>query len=522
MGRPIRDTPTVVPFLRGNSLSVRWSFRGLKYRTPALAKGVDRAHMAKNGYVKNTHPEHLTINTDIAAAVDRLEQATKILLNAGDVTEQRINAEYTRLNKEAVATAATERRIEDQQAMQRRVLLKGHRAVTLPDLEEEIETLEAQLLAKKQQRDNLKKQLGMYDDDSFVRFLEMFATRKGITTMEASTSRSHASFIETLKRFDANVRIQDVDDNWILAFQDWLIVTPSVKPIYSSFKDGKRQKGDLLYYKTGNTLKNNSIETYIIKVQSCLKYYQSRPELLPAGCVINDNWKRYESDLLSKDDNVVALEENELLDLFHFKDFKMQEQERAVDILLFLCATSLRKSDLKKVIPSSIKNGRINLIAQKTRKHSIKVTIPLNPISSAILKKYGNDMNKCKMATQRINQRIREVLNHNDGKTFPTLQIIEKVTNYSGKEDVGGEQTRASLIGSHSGRRTFINICLDYNVPVNKIIGMTGHTNVNTLMVYANKRKDVQKHMVNMFQLPAYEEQDYSAPLMLVAAQETD
>lgn len=522
MARPLADTATIVPFLRGNSLSVRWSFRGLKYRTPALAKGVGAHQIAKNGYVKNNHDEHLTINTDIAAAVDRLGQATKILLNGGDVTEQRINQEYTRLTKEAVAAVATELRVEDQQAMQRRVLLKGHRAVTLPDLEAEIEALEAQLVAKKKQRDNLKKSLGMYDDDSFVRFLELFGVRKGITTMEASTSRSHASFIETLKRFDADVKIQDIDDNWILAFQDWLIVTPSVKPIYSSFKDGKRQKGDLLYYKTGNTLKNNSIETYIVKVQSCLKYYQSRPELLPAGCVINDNWKRYESDLMGKNDNVVALEENELLDLFHFRDFKMQEQERAIDILLFLCATSLRKSDLKKVIPSSIKNGKINLIAQKTKKYSIKVSIPLNPISTAILKKYGNDMNKCKMATQRINQRIREVLNHNAGKTFPTLQIMEKVTNYSGKEDVGTEQTRASLIGNHSGRRTFINICLDYNVPVNKIIGMTGHTDVNTLMIYANKRKDVQKHMVNMFQLSAYEEQDYTAPLLLAAPEEAE
>lgn len=518
MARPRAEKPTCTPFLRGTALGVQLNFGKLKFRTPKLAS-VEPGFIAGNGYVSTSHPDYLTLNETIAGAVERLEQAFRIAQAAAELTEPRLKAEYTRLTQEAVVAVKAAERKALIDGLYGKLKVRVKKQFALPDLEVEIAILEAQLLAKRQERDNMRREIGTYEDDLLITYLTKYATRKGSATMAESTLRSHLSYIETIRRFESVTRIQDVDEKWLIRFQDWLIATPSRKPIYSTKPNpdyapgnGQKQKirGEILRYKEGDTLKNSSVEGYVQKVISCLKFYQLRPEELPTGVVIDSRYKLYEFDLLSKEDNVVALEEAELLQLLSFKDWAMREQERARDIILFLCATSLRLSDLKKVIPANIKDGHISLVAKKTRKHKIRVTIPINPISRIILEKYGYDMRNCILSKNKVNRRIREVLAHNDGQTFASLQEPHEVVNYSGSREVGRSSTRAREIGTHSGRRTFINICLDYNVPVNKIIGMTGHTDVNTLMIYANKRRDVKKHMQNVFQIQEYGEQDYS------------
>jgi integrase len=513
MARPKAENPTCVPFLRGNALSVRLSFGGLKYRTPKI-ETIESEYLAKNSYVKPSHENYLDINQRLAGAVERLEQAFRIAQAAGDITEQRIGTEYKRLTEEGEKSSERKQRRETLDKVNSAIRAKKEPQA----VDEEIQKLHEQLRKLNQKRDNLRRENGTYEDDKLITFLTRYATRDGIATMADATFRSHNSFIETVRQFQPATTVQEVDEEWMVRFQDWLISTPSSKPIYSTMPNpayapgnGQKQKikGKILYYKVGDTRKNNTIETYLQKVTSCLTYYQARPSKLPTGVVIGDSYKLYQFKLKPKEDNVVALEEAELFQLLNFKDFAMREQERALDILLFLAATSLRHSDLKKVTPSAVKNGVITLTAQKTAHHSIEVNIPLNLISTTILEKYSYNMVNCKLSYHKVNKRIREVLNHNDGKTFPSLQEPVEVVNYSGARAVGKTSTRANEIGTHSGRRTFINICLDYNVPINKIIGMTGHLDVTTLMIYANKRKDVKKHMSNIFQLPSYPAQDY-------------
>jgi integrase len=531
MARPRSETPTCVPYLRGTALAVRLSFSGLKYRTPKLAD-VEPKFIAGNGYVKPSYENYLDINERLAGAVTRLEQAFRIAQAAGDLTEQRLGAEYKRLTGEAeIETRRTKRKtlVDDVNRLKR--------AQQEPvAVDEQIHQLHEQLRKLNQQRDNLRREAGTYEDDKLITFLTKYATRDGIATMADATFRSHASFIETVRQFAPATTVQEVDEEWMVRFQDWLFSTPSSKPIYSTIPNpayvegnGQKQKkrGKILYYKQGDTRKNNTIETYLQKITSCLTYYQARPAKLPTGVTIGDSFKLYSFKLKPKEDNVVALEEAELFQLLNFTDFALNkqnrpinEQRRAIDILLFLSATSLRHSDLAKVTPSTVKNGIITLTAQKTAQHSIEVNIPLNVISTTILAKYDNDMRKCIISYHKVNQRIREVLNHDGGKTFPSLQEPVEVVNYSGARAVGRTSTRANEIGTHSGRRTFINICLDYNVPINKIIGMTGHLDVATLMIYANKRKDVKKHMSNIFQLPTYAEQDYSMVELASVVQE--
>ena len=89
---------------------------------------------------------------------------------------------------------------------------------------------------------------------------------------------------------------------------------------------------------------------------------------------------------------------------------------------------------------------------------------------------------------------------------------------YSGSDDVNTTDRRAKLIGTKSGRRTFINLCLDANVPINNIMGATGHLNVATLMIYADKRRSLKKNFVNVFGFSNPNPvQDYTLPLQIEA-----
>lgn len=524
MARPRSEKPSLLPTLRGTALSIRLSFGELKYSTPVLAK-VEPEFIGKNGYVKPSHPNYLNINEALAAATERLEQAFAIAQHSGDLTVQRIKQVYLQLTSEAEASAQREqlRQQAEQQKEDFKRRLRDERRLLArvrdEDLDEHIAELETKLVELRLRRDNLRRAAGSYEDDLLTTYLTRYATRKGIATMAATTRSSHMALVTTISHFAPATRIQDVDEAWLIKFQDWLVTTPSKRAIYRRTKnpdygeldDRKLVAKEFLYYKETSTRKNSSVERYIERVKGCLRYYQARPHLLPPGVVVSDSFKLYEFDLAAKEDNVVALEEAELFQLFAFDGVITKPERRALDIFLFLCATGLRFNDLQKVKKTSIVDGMIHLVARKTRKHKIVVDIPLNVISTHVLEKYNYDMTTCKLTYTDTLLGIRSVLNHNEGKTFPTLQEPHTSVNYSGAQELVVETTRANAIGTHSGRRTFINICLDYNVPLNKLVGMTGHRNVNTLMVYANKRKDVKKHMRNIFQLPAYEPHDYVA-----------
>ena len=522
MARPRSEKPSLLPTLRGTALSIRLSFGELKYLTPVLAK-VEAEYVGKNGYVKPSHPNYLAVNEALAGATERLEQAFAIAQRSGDLTVERLKQVYLQLTNEAEVSAQHEqlRQQAEEQTQDFKRRLRDERRLLArvrdEDLDEHISELETKLVELRLRRDNLRRAAGSYEDDLFTTYLIRYATRKGVATMATTTTRSHMALVTTIRQFSPNSRIQDIDEAWLIRFQDWLVTTPSRRAIYRRTKnpafgeqdERKTVAVEFLYYKETSTRKNSSVERYIERIKGCLRYYQARPHLLPHGVRVSDSFKLYEFDLAAKEDNVVALEEGELFQLFGFDGVITKPERRALDIFLFLCATGLRFNDLQKVKKSSIVDGMIHLVARKTKKHKIVVDIPLNVISSRILEKYNYDMTTCRLNYTDALIGIRSVLNHNEGKTFPSLQQSHTSVNYSGAQEVIVETTRANAIGTHSGRRTFINICLDYNVPLNKLVGMTGHRNVNTLMVYANKRKDVKKHMRNIFQLPAYEPQEY-------------
>ena len=525
MARPLSNEPSITPFLRGGNISVRWFFRGQKYPTPALAKGIDESFLMKNGYVKNTHADHISINQKIEQAQDLLKQATAILLADDDVTTERMRKEYTRLLAEAQDAVVAEEAVVKRKAHKKEQNRKIDTVVLLPSLNDEIQELEAQIVAKKKAMVNMQKEHNLYQDDRLVTFLALYLDRNKTKMVADTTQRTFKAFITTVARFAPTDSIQDVNEDWLTRFETWLTTTPVIRPIHAMVHNkvtGQMEKGKLLRENRYPPRKNGTVTNYITKIKSVLNYFKSRPALLPVDCVLGDDHKLYSFEQPINDGTVIALEPDELLQLFQYKHYERRTHQEAIDLFLFLCATSLRVSDLKKIIPTAIKDGNIVVTARKTKKYNIKVHIPINAISAYVLNKYDNDFPKnCgTLGDSLIRERIKEVLNYqkpNGEYIFPSFQIQESIIQYSGSKEVLNTDTRANLIGTHSGRRTFINLALDANMGINKLMAITGHIKVDTLMVYADKRRNVKKQMLNVFGFAEqHEVQDYSIPTHLL------
>lgn len=165
------------------------------------------------------------------------------------------------------------------------------------------------------------------------------------------------------------------------------------------------------------------------------------------------------------------------------------QEEIVRDLFIIQCWSGIRYEDLAQILNSSNFRKDGNLITSafapnKTKKHNIKVTIPLNnpdlyPRCIDLINKY---INTCPYKD-----------NASDLIDYDT--IVKTVAQKAGldrtmikTEDIAGGKTRSyeisicAEIASHDGRHTFITNCLRYfHLPKLDIIEMSGHKSVEQI-----------------------------------------
>lgn len=178
--------------------------------------------------------------------------------------------------------------------------------------------------------------------------------------------------------------------------------------------------------------------------------------------------------------------QNEIV-FFHVEELKeiaeleLDEKDgRIRDIMLFLCYTGLRISDVRKIKKEMIEFNRQTPILQMyTKKTKTKVIIPLNKKALEILHKrnFNLDING-----QLFNRSIKKILVEHSictGKiAVDSTRQNDTVVNYIEKY---------KLISSKVGRKTFISLLLLNNTPILSIMAATGHSEIATIQAYAAK-----------------------------------
>lgn len=155
--------------------------------------------------------------------------------------------------------------------------------------------------------------------------------------------------------------------------------------------------------------------------------------------------------------------------------------EKTRDIFCFCCFTSLRYSDANNLKKSNIVNNTITITTIKT---ADTLTIELNRYALAILEKY-KDCDFGGYALPRItNQRMNIYLK--DLCELCEINQLITTTHYRGNERIEETLPKYELIGTHTGRRTFICNALSLGIPAEIIMKWTGHSDYKSMQPYVD------------------------------------
>lgn len=203
----------------------------------------------------------------------------------------------------------------------------------------------------------------------------------------------------------------------------------------------------------------------------------------------NNDFSSFKPQLKETEKKVIFLNEDELKQLRSCViPENKQYLERVRDVFIFCCYTGLRFSDVYNLKKEDVKPTYIEVTTVKT---SDNLIIELNDTSKQILSKYKNVNFKGNKALPVIsNQNMNDYL-----KELCQLAGIDesiKITYYIGNNRIDKTFPKYALIGTHTGRKTFICNALSKGIPVNVVMKWTGHKDYKSMKPYidiSNKAK---------------------------------
>lgn len=155
-------------------------------------------------------------------------------------------------------------------------------------------------------------------------------------------------------------------------------------------------------------------------------------------------------------------------------DLEGEPRLRAVrDMFLLQCFTGLRYSDLAQLRPENIHGDTLRLTARKT---GDTLTIPLLATARAILARYPDRLPV--VSNGRMNIHLKEI-----GKRAGLLTPWQTVER-KGTTRLERIAPKWELIGTHTGRRTFVTLALEQGMRPEIVMRITGHKNSKTLQRY--------------------------------------
>jgi integrase len=214
---------------------------------------------------------------------------------------------------------------------------------------------------------------------------------------------------------------------------------------------------------------NNTVRKRISSLSTFLKWCEGKGYIKRKFEVEN-----YRTKVKKFKPTIVVLTKEEQEQLKNLDLTGQEEQLR--DIMLFLCYTGIRYSDLLTLGKGDCKGGFISKDADKTR---FRFKVPLNKNSTELLEKYNYNFNI--FSTTIFNLLIKDLLEDYSICNYP-IEIRDVKYN----KIVRTKVTKRTEISSHTGRRSFVARCLQNGFGLSEIMGFTGHKKVDTLLIYVD------------------------------------
>lgn len=210
----------------------------------------------------------------------------------------------------------------------------------------------------------------------------------------------------------------------------------------------------------------------------------------------NRTFEYYKPKLKNAKKRVIFLTYEEIEQIEKFVIPKGKEHLDAVrDVFLFSCFTGLRFSDVYNLTWSDIHDGKIEVVTKKT---TDRILIELNKKSNQIIGKYGRIRfpgNKVLpvISNQKMNKNLHELCK------LAGIDEPVKLTHYEGNKRVDEVRPKYELVGTHTGRRTFICSALAKGIPPSVVMKWTGHSDYKAMKPYIDIADEVKETYMKRF-----------------------
>ena len=293
---------------------------------------------------------------------------------------------------------------------------------------------------------------------------------------------------------------------------DWSVKTrkkyETIRYNVKSFRDWKRKQGLTNFEVTFDYFDEDGLQSFVDYLRDIKMYVNStiRKDVVMFKCVIrwayrrryhnNHYFEAYRPALKSAKQKVVFFNKHELekLEKYDIPKSKLY-LIRVRDVFLFQCYTGIRYSDLANLRRCDVHDDYIEITTVKTVD---SLRIELNVHSKAILKKY-------------------EPFNFKDGKALPVVsnpkmnkylhELCEmagfdepiRLTYYRGSKRIDEVKPKYEVIGTHTGRRSFICNALGMGISPQVVMKWTGQSDYKAMKPYIDVCDEIKAEAMKKF-----------------------
>lgn len=286
----------------------------------------------------------------------------------------------------------------------------------------------------------------------------------------AATHEKMSALKEDLVTFKQDVDFSDLTEAGLTAFVRYLRDEKVLKTPRAKKGDRKEYDPDDI---TG--LKNSTIAKKLDYLRWFLNWATAK------GLNTNMAYKSFRPTLKATQKKVIYLTKTEME---RIKNMELPKEysylERVRDVFLFCCFSGLRHSDVYNLKRNDIKEEHIEITTVKT---ADSVSIELNSVTRSILEKYkdvdfAGDKALPVLKNQPMNRDLKELCR------IAGINDPVRITTYKGNERKDEVKEKWELVGTHTGRRTFIVNCLSLNIAPDIVMKWTGHSDYKSMKPY--------------------------------------
>ena len=308
-------------------------------------------------------------------------------------------------------------------------------------------------------------------EPDFFKTYDMFLKECGEKNAwtEATFEKMEAMRVD-LTTFKKNIKFSDLTEATLTEFVAYMRDSKKLRT-------PRKKKGERDDYDQEDLvgLKNSTIEKKLGYLRWFLNWASDR------GYNTNLDYKKFRPTLKMTQRKVIYLTKDEIA---RVRDLELSEAQAYLDpirdIFLFCCFSGLRHSDVNNLRRSDVKGDHIEVTTVKT---ADSISIELNKVTKAILEKYKDTPFKDGKAlpnytNQAMNRDIKELCR------LAGIDEEIRVTTYKGNVRTDKIQPKWELVGTHTGRRTFIVNALSLGITPNIVMKWTGHSDYKAMKPY--------------------------------------